>query len=535
MIALGHLRGLGAGGSLVPAAALDLDFLSGQIDPRLTYARASLASRIDGAGRLSISPHNLCVHSEQFELSWMRENISAFGSGSSANAATAPDGSSAADLIDDGASSGRHIIYQAQSVPGDGTYAGSIFVKDFGRRFVQLLVTSQGYTCGGFIIVDLQTGALTQTKAFASGAPVVSSAIEGVGGGWFRISLCFKVLSGVSFLFFIVAASDRPSDASGAMLHGSPSYAGVGMKLAVWGGQLELIGDETSVRPYVRANAVPFYGPRLDHAPATGAPRGLLVEEARTNLILRSQKPLSQSIPVVAQPHTLSFYGAGTITLSGAVVASVPGLGAYPARRVFTFTPNAGMLALSISGEVHFVQCELGGFATSWIPTWSVPGARAADDVRLNQASLASWLNAAAGLFLVEASRFSVVQRGDVLNLRNSANAALADVSITGGASGALDVSMRTTAGVFAPTFPSAFASGGAVRTAVAYGVGEGGVSVNGAAVVSSAGVLSLLQADAMTIGSNAGAARHYLNGHVRRIRHYPGRLSNSVLRKISV
>jgi hypothetical protein len=43
-----------------------------------------------------------------------------------------------------------------------------------------------------------------------------------------------------------------------------------------------------------------------------------------------------------------------------------------------------------------------------------------------------------------------------------------------------------------------------------------------------------MAQADAMTIGSNSGAARYFLNGHVRRIRYYPGRLSNSVLQKIS-
>lgn len=534
MMSLSHLRGLGSAGAFIPAAALDLDFLSGPLDPRMIYARTSLASRIDAAGRLAISPHNLCLFSEQFDVGWTRESISDFSTLSAPNSTVAPDGSITADVIDDGAAAGRHIIYQSRAIPGDGCYVASIYVKDSGRRFVQLLINSQGYTSGGFVIADLQTGTLTQTKAFASAAPVVSSAIEAIGNGWFRISISFRVLAGVTFLFFVVATSDRASDASGVMLHGSPSYVGSGMKLAVWGAQLEFLGEERGVRAYVRSNAVPYYGPRLDHDPSTGARSGLLVEDARTNLILRSQAPSSQQITVAAQPYTISFYGSGSIAVSGAATVIVSGAGAYPARRTFTFTPAAGALSLAVSGDVSFAQCEAGTYATSWIPTWSAAGSRAADDLRLDGASIPNWLSASAGSFFIEASRLSPGARGDVLHLRNSANAALGDLNVLAGAGGTLDVAMKTASGAFNASSQNAFASRRFVRAAVAYSAGEAAVCVNGSSATTGSGVLALSQADAMTIGSNFGPTRHFLNGHVRRIRHYQNRLSNASLQRMT-
>ena len=534
MIGLGHLRGLGSGGSFVPAAILDLEFLSGRIDPRVMYARTTLASRIDSAGRLAVSPHNFCLHSEQFNVGWTRENISAFGAGSVADSEIAPDGSASADVIDEGASGGRHIIYQARPIPGDGCYAGSVFVRDSGRRFVQLLVTAPGYVAGGFVIADLVGGVLTQTRTFANNAPVVSSSIEPAGGGWFRISICFKILPGVSFVYFLVAASDRPDDTSGAMLHGSPSYAGTGKKLAVWGAQLEYIGQAASVRPYVRSQAVPFHAPRLDHDPASGAPLGLLVEEARTNLILRSEAPSSQIISVAEEPYTISFYGSGSIALSGTASAIVSGIGVYPSRRTFTFVPTSGALSLTVSGDVIFAQCERGLFASSWIPTWNAASSRAGDDVRVDAGNLANWLSRSAGTFLLEGSRFTTSSRGDVLHLRSSANSALGEVNAFGDAGGAFDISMRKTAGVFTGSLQGAFLSSSPARVAFAYGADVGSVSINGSSPVSSSGVLELSHIDAMTIGSNAGPNRSFLNGHVRRIRHFGRRLSDALLQRLS-
>lgn len=116
---------------------------------------------------------------------------------------------------------------------------------------------------------------------------------------------------------------------------------------------------------------------------ASGAPRlgsrGLLVEAARTNLFLNSDTGATQGVTVTAAAHTLSFYGTGTITLSGASTAG-PLVGTGVNDRVsLTFTPSAGTLTCTISGTCTNVQLELGTGASSYISTAGASVTRDAD------------------------------------------------------------------------------------------------------------------------------------------------------------
>jgi hypothetical protein len=119
--------------------------------------------------------------------------------------------------------------------------------------------------------------------------------------------------------------------------------------------------------------------PRFDHDPATGESLGLLIEEARTNLLLNSETLSTQSVTVTAAAHTLSFYGTGTVTLSGTHSATVVGTGAFPTRTTLTFTPTSGSLTVTVSGTVQYGQVELGAFATSWISTGGATATRSQD------------------------------------------------------------------------------------------------------------------------------------------------------------
>ena len=91
-------------------------------------------------------------------------------------------------------------------------------------------------------------------------------------------------------------------------------------------------------------------GPRFDHDPITLACKGLLIEESRFNLIFPSDTLTTQTRTVTAVAHTLSFYGTGTVVLSGVAIATVTGTGAYPTRTTLTFTPTAGSLVLTVTG-----------------------------------------------------------------------------------------------------------------------------------------------------------------------------------------
>ena len=134
--------------------------------------------------------------------------------------------------------------------------------------------------------------------------------------------------------------------------------------------------------------------PRFDHNPTTGESLGLLVEEQRTNLLLNSATLATQSVTVTAVAYTLSFYGTGTVTLSGTSTAGpAVGSGAFPTRTTLTFTPTAGSLTLTVSGSVTSAQLEAGSFPTSYIPTTSAAATRAADVATITGTAFSSWFN----------------------------------------------------------------------------------------------------------------------------------------------
>jgi hypothetical protein len=116
---------------------------------------------------------------------------------------------------------------------------------------------------------------------------------------------------------------------------------------------------------------------------SSGQPRigdkGILIEGSRQNLFLNSAVGATQSITVTAAAHTLSFFGTGTVTLSGVSTAG-PLVGTGEFNRVpLTFTPTAGSLTLTVSGDIKWVNLELGSFPSSWIPSDGTAVTRAAD------------------------------------------------------------------------------------------------------------------------------------------------------------
>jgi hypothetical protein len=134
--------------------------------------------------------------------------------------------------------------------------------------------------------------------------------------------------------------------------------------------------DETGVLRTAAVN-VPRYG--YDRDDLTKPPM-LLVEGSSQNILLNSAAPSSQALTVLAQVYTLSFYGTGTITLTGAATGSVVGTGVTKLSQL-TFLTTAGSLALAISGVVTHAQLEPGSHATSRIVTTGSAVTRYADVV----------------------------------------------------------------------------------------------------------------------------------------------------------
>jgi len=152
---------------------------------------------------------------------------------------------------------------------------------------------------------------------------------------------------------------------------------------------------------YLRTAAI--NSPRITYDPVTLACRGYLHEAQATNLYLNSAVGVTQSITVAATPNTLSFYGTGTITLTGVSTAG-PLVGTGANNRVqLTFTPTAGSLTLTVSGSCTLVQLEANPAATSYIPTAGSAVTRAADIAYIDVATHLAGLSQTESTFFVEA------------------------------------------------------------------------------------------------------------------------------------
>jgi hypothetical protein len=153
----------------------------------------------------------------------------------------------------------------------------------------------------------LRSGVFNLTALFSSGEPGFASIP--------KPSICFTDLAGTT-------------------------QAGAGQAVAL---RLDESGNDNHATQSTTAAR-----PILGREPASGA----------RNLLLNTDSLSTQTRTVRAVEHVLSFFGTGTVTLSGASTAG-PLVGTGENDRVhISFTPTAGSLTLTVSGSVNFAQLE---------------------------------------------------------------------------------------------------------------------------------------------------------------------------------
>ena len=260
--------------------------------------------------------------------------------------------------------------------------------------------------------------------------------------------------------------------------------------------------------------------PRWDYDPGTLQLRGLLIEEARTNLLLSSATLNTQSATVTAAATTLSFYGAGSITYSGVASGTLVGAGAFPRRASVTFTPTAGSLTLTVTGSVLNAQLETGPAATSWISTTGATAARALDTVSMpNDASF----NATTGTWQ---SEFILNGAANVVATVVSGNSGSPAFAM--GADMRLSASAQGVVAVITGQGPL-FTLGAVNKAAFAYLSGGSTGGVNGTVVGPTVTAFSVTGTTAR-FGSNGINNLQALNGWLRRAVYWPRQLSNTEL-----
>jgi len=272
---------------------------------------------------------------------------------------------------------------------------------------------------------------------------------------------------------------------------------------------------------------------RFDHNPTTGESLGLLVEESRTNLLLNSATLATQNVTVTAIAHTLSFYGTGTVTLSGAHSATLVGTGAYPSRVALTFTPTAGTLTVTVSGTVEYANLEIGvggsgvSFPTSYIPTTGSTATRAADVASISGSNFSSWFNASQGSIFSDSR---IIQSATQTQVAYHFDGANYDISLR--QPQVLADQFRANIGnQFTPAPGTGDAlSAGTTKAAVAYSGTAGRLQVGSAG--DNATMAGTLDASQLFIGSLNGATQ--LNGTLKRLAYWSQRLPNEVLQAIT-
>lgn len=276
--------------------------------------------------------------------------------------------------------------------------------------------------------------------------------------------------------------------------------------------------------------------PRFDHNPTTGESLGLLVEEARTNLLLNSATLSTQSVTVAAAANTLSFYGTGTVTLTGVSTAG-PLVGTGANNRVsLTFTPTVGVLVLTVSGSVTNAQLEAGAFPTSYIPTTTATVTRAADVVSITGSNFSSWYNQTEGTVFVEGLGVNNTSGATRRYLEISDSTALERMLIGYSATNNTRFLLTDNSVNLVDLFNSASPGLFNTKNAAAYKLNSFQLATNGtASTEDTSGTLPTV--NQLVIGvqdTTGGNANTYINGTIKRLTYWPTRLANTTLQQIT-
>ena len=175
-------------------------------------------------------------------------------------------------LMEDTATSIHRTFISGPTVIGT-PYVFSAYFKAAGRTLLNINVAT-GVVMN--VTFDVSAGVVTnQTSGIGSITPV--------GNGWYRVAVSATAIATATPNFQILLVSTGTTT----------NYTGDGNSgVYIYGAQLS---DSASLDPYVPTpgaapSSTAFYGPRFDFDPVTLQPRGLLVEEQRTNLLVRSEE-----------------------------------------------------------------------------------------------------------------------------------------------------------------------------------------------------------------------------------------------------
>lgn len=550
--------------------SLLLDFANTkQLDNRVTFTRSTPAVYYDGV-TTAMAEQNLILQSQTFDVSpWTVANTSV-----TANATTAPDGTTTADRIFEDSANSAHAIYQALGTTS-GLCTFSVYAKADTRSWLNINAYVAGVRNNWF---DLTNGV---TGTVASGC---TATITSVGNGWYR---CTVTTTGGSPTYF---------ECWLATGNNVTTYAGDGTSgLYLWGAQFEARSAATAYTATTTqaiTNYIPVLltaggnQPRFDCNPTTGESLGLLIEEQRTNALFYSvysglnwtgysstltanytiAPDASQTAcRIVGSPSfTTRIDSAVPLTTSTTYAASIwmksntsssytivlqigdadvqiclvtpqwqrfTGAGS-PVQNNYSFVDLTSSSNCDISA--WGAQLETGAFATSYIKTSGSAATRTADAASMTGTNFSSWYSAGEGT--ITASYYIGFTSGNryVVSLDQNNNNYVEvlgnSTSNTSGlynrVNGSLDVGFNGSTNV---SLTSRNILAAAIKT------NDFALCLNGTMQGTDINAILAPTLASLEIGRyNEGSPGGYFNGRISKIAYYPLRLSNTNLQALT-
>jgi hypothetical protein len=391
-------------------------------DGDMTFSRGSAATRVNSAGLIEKVRTNLVKYSEEFDNAvWAKTRATI-----TANAGTAPDGTSTADKMIANTANNSHFIDQPITTPTSIPFSFSVFAKAGEYDFLQI----NNQADNSIANFNLSDGTLGTISGY-------SASITDSGNGWYR---CIATRT-----FSVSPSTHRIALITSATAARLESFIGDDSSgVYIWGAQYELSDIATEYIP-TTSSAVSVgmtdNVPRLDYS-GGGCPK-LLLEPQRTNLVTYSEdfgawsanaggiSSIESNYAIspegVINAYKVNFVVQGDSDLALYIGHSVTGGATYAysiyikgegsnigkdivlkskrssgdsagttttqtltgewVRVDFTTTYAANNTATKFyissndatSCLVYGAQAELGSYATSYIPTYSVSSTRVAD------------------------------------------------------------------------------------------------------------------------------------------------------------
>jgi hypothetical protein len=226
-----------------------------------TTTTASGAPRFD-YDPAAIVQQNLLTYSEQFDnAAWTTANVTV-----SANTVVSPYGDITGDTLTGSAVTTNKFITQASATTTTGAYSGSIYLKAGTQSTVVVRTNDNTASNGARQVVNLSTGTLgaLNTDGTCTGS---SASISSVGNGWYRVSVTTTYVSALTHIQLNVWFDNYGPSSSANSFY-------------LWGAQ---INQTTAVLPYLATTSSALTIQNVQ-------PKGLLIEEQRTNLLTYSEQ-----------------------------------------------------------------------------------------------------------------------------------------------------------------------------------------------------------------------------------------------------